>query len=85
MGVSRPKRSRAQGTSSTRTRRTLSTPKVKSSQQPAESDRFREAVSRLAYHFWEVRNLQDGGPDEDWLRAERAVQEVLEKMSPRST
>ena len=49
-----------------------------------ESDRFREAVARLAYHFWEVRSSQDGGPDGDWVRAEWAVREVLEKLS-RST
>jgi hypothetical protein len=39
-------------------------------------------VTRLAYHFWEVRASQDGSPDADWRRAEIAVREVLAKVSP---
>lgn len=66
-----------------KTTRSGSSPRAKGlPSNQAESDRFREAVARLAYHFWEVRNGQDNGPDGDWIRAEWAVREVLEKLSP---
>jgi hypothetical protein len=55
--------------------------KSNSPQPPPSDDGFREAVTRLAYHFWEARASQDGSPDEDWRRAENAVREVLVKMS----
>jgi hypothetical protein len=29
-----------------------------------------EAVSRLAYSYWEARGCEDGSADEDWYRAE---------------
>jgi len=74
------------GTGPTRTSRARSTPPARNSPQTVtESDRYREAVSRLAYHFWEVRGRPDAGADEDWQRAEWALQEVLEIMSPSST
>lgn len=55
--------------------------KSNSPQPPPDNDGFREAVTRLAYHFWEARASQDGSPDEDWRRAENAVREVLAKVS----
>ena len=33
----------------------------------------REAVSRLAYSYWEARGRNGGSPEEDWLRAEREL------------
>jgi hypothetical protein len=57
------------------------TAKSNSPQPPPNNDGFREAVTRLAYHFWEVRASPDGSPDEDWRRAENAVREVLAKVS----
>jgi hypothetical protein len=59
---------------------------VRQVQSPAltEDDRFREAVARLAYHFWEVRGRNEGSAHEDWARAETAVREVLEVL-PRSS
>ena len=33
----------------------------------------REAIAELAYSYWEARGFQGGSPDEDWLRAERAL------------
>jgi hypothetical protein len=50
----------------------------------ASDDRFRDAVSRLAYHFWEARACPEASPDDDWLRAESAVREVLKKLSSAS-
>jgi len=32
-----------------------------------------EEIARLAYSYWEARGCQGGSPEEDWLRAERAV------------
>ena len=55
--------------------------RANSPKAPPDNDGFREAVTRLAYHFWEARASQDGSPDEDWRRAEIAVREVLAKMS----
>ena len=49
-----------------------------------QDDRFREAVAKLAYHFWEVRGCQEDSAQEDWVRAENAVREVLEVI-PRSS
>jgi hypothetical protein len=49
-----------------------------------EADSFREAVARLAYHFYEARAAQQSSPDQDWLRAEQALREVLEKLSSAS-
>lgn len=60
-------------------------PPMANPRESADGDGFREAVSRLAYHFWEVRASPQGSPDEDWARAEKAVQEVLEKLSLTST
>ena len=51
---------------------------------PTQDDGFREAVARLAYHFWEVRGRNEGSADEDWVRAETAVRELLEVV-PRSS
>jgi hypothetical protein len=55
--------------------------RANSPQTSPDNDGFREAVTRLAYHFWEARASRDGSPDEDWRRAEIAVREVLAKMS----
>ena len=32
-----------------------------------------EAVSRLAYSYWEARGHCGGSPEEDWLRAEKEL------------
>jgi hypothetical protein len=34
---------------------------------------FQEAVTRLAYSYWEARGFAGGSPEEDWLRAEREL------------
>jgi hypothetical protein len=33
----------------------------------------REAIEKLAYHFWLERGCPEGSASEDWLRAERVV------------
>ena len=33
----------------------------------------RDAIASLAYEYWEARGRQGGSPEEDWLRAERAL------------
>jgi len=40
---------------------------------PSDSS-MQEAVSRLAYSYWEARGFQDGSAEEDWLRAEAEIQ-----------
>jgi hypothetical protein len=52
-----------------------------SSSNGNDDNRFREAVSMLAYHFWEARGFPEGSADDDWTRAECALREVMEKMS----
>jgi len=37
----------------------------------------REAVAILAYSYWEARGFAGGSPEEDWLRAERALRTTL--------
>jgi hypothetical protein len=37
----------------------------------------REAVSLLAYSYWEARGFTGGSPEEDWLRAEREMRTAL--------
>jgi hypothetical protein len=32
---------------------------------------FTSEIERLAYYYWEKRGRQEGGSDEDWIRAER--------------
>ena len=34
----------------------------------------REAIERLAYHFWLERGRPEGSAGEDWFRAERVLQ-----------
>jgi hypothetical protein len=34
-----------------------------------------EDVARLAHSYWEARGCQDGSALEDWLRAEREINE----------
>jgi hypothetical protein len=33
----------------------------------------REAIEKLAYHFWLERGCPEGSASEDWLRAERVL------------
>ena len=33
-----------------------------------------EEVAKLAYHYWEERHFTDGFADDDWHRAEQAIQ-----------
>ncbi len=32
-----------------------------------------DQIAFLAYSYWEARGYQGGSPEEDWLRAERAL------------
>ena len=34
----------------------------------------REAIEKLAYHYWLERGCPEGSAGEDWLRAERVLQ-----------
>jgi len=38
---------------------------------PAPSEQ--REIAALAYKFWLARGFHDGSPQEDWLRAQRAV------------
>lgn len=38
-----------------------------------EIQALRDAISRKAYDFYQARGATDGGPLDDWLRAEREV------------
>lgn len=33
-----------------------------------------EQIARLAYQYWQERGCPGGSPEEDWLRAETALQ-----------
>jgi hypothetical protein len=56
---------------------------VRTRLDPAEPDadggRWRapthEEIARLAYSYWEARGCRGGSPVEDWLRAEREIQQ----------
>jgi len=41
--------------------------------QPVPAAPSRQDVARLAYSYWEARGCQEGSPEEDWVRAERAL------------
>jgi hypothetical protein len=43
----------------------------------------REAISKLAYSYWEGRGFQGGSAEEDWLRAEAEIQ--TRAIRPRKT
>jgi len=50
-----------------------------------DSDQLREAISRLAYSFWEARGCQGGCPEEDWLRAETEIRgTIAARVAPAS-
>jgi hypothetical protein len=36
-----------------------------------------EETAKLAYSYWEQRGFDGGSAEEDWLRAERALQSVV--------
>jgi hypothetical protein len=40
-----------------------------------ESSPTHEEIAALAYSLWEARGCPEGSPDEDWLNAERALNE----------
>ncbi len=40
---------------------------------PSDSS-MQEAISRLAFSYWEARGFQGGSAEEDWLRAEAETQ-----------
>jgi len=40
-----------------------------------ESSLTREEIAALAYSLWEARGRPEGSPEEDWLNAERALNE----------
>jgi len=42
-------------------------------QGPAPSEKDRQEVERLAYHFFLERGCQHGFDRDDWIRAEAAV------------
>lgn len=48
---------------------------------PAAAEPSREAIARLAYHYWLERGGADGWADEDWLRAERELRQRVLKAS----
>ena len=64
--------SRAKGTASPSSE--ISSPASAHSAEPVID---REAVSLLAYSYWEARGFTGGSPEEDWLRAEREVRKGL--------
>ena len=39
--------------------------------QPADQ----QEISKLAYQFWQARGCPEGSPDDDWLEAERQLQD----------
>lgn len=41
--------------------------------KPVAATVTREQIAMLAYSYWEARGYQPGSPEEDWLRAERAL------------
>lgn len=40
-----------------------------------------EQVAALAHQYWQERGCPSGSPDEDWFRAERALNERSQKES----
>jgi hypothetical protein len=40
-----------------------------------ESSPTHEEIAALAYSLWEARGCPEGSPEEDWLNAERALNE----------
>ena len=40
-----------------------------------ESSLTHEEIAALAYSLWEARGRPEGSPEEDWLNAERALNE----------
>lgn len=38
-------------------------------------------VAALAHQYWQERGCPTGSPDEDWFRAERALNELSQKVS----
>ena len=40
-----------------------------------ESSPAHEEIAALAYSLWEARGCPEGSPEEDWLNAERALNE----------
>ena len=40
-----------------------------------ESSPTHEEIAALAYSLWEARGCREGSPEEDWLNAERALNE----------
>jgi hypothetical protein len=53
---------------------------TESSQAPARIDAFdpehEQASAILAYHFWQERGCPIGSPEEDWFRAEQALNAI---------
>jgi len=68
----KPRVSRTKGSAS-------STPKISSPspERTAGPVIDREAISVLAYSYWEARGFTGGSPEEDWLRAERELRNTL--------
>jgi hypothetical protein len=68
-------------------RKATGTRRVKHSAQPAEAlqstaaaavnEPSNDAISRLAYSYWEARGFCGGSSEEDWLRAERELRASL--------
>jgi len=46
---------------------------------PAAAEPSREAIAELAYLYWQARGGQDGSADQDWLEAERELQQRISK------
>ena len=34
-----------------------------------------QEIAKLAYQFWQARGCPEGSPDDDWLEAERQLQD----------
>jgi hypothetical protein len=51
----------------------------RSAAPPAAAEPSREAIAELAYLYWQARGGQDGSANEDWLRAERELRQLVSK------
>jgi hypothetical protein len=50
-----------------------------------ESSPAHEQIAALAYSLWQARGCPEGSPEEDWLNAERALNEQQGLSTQEST
>jgi hypothetical protein len=43
----------------------------------ADKEEKRSRIAELAYSYAEERDFKEGDPNEDWLRAERSIEQML--------